>query len=216
MPTLDALEDGLRTTSQIMIGVLFLTAAPCAGYSADIQLAARYGGTQFTSEAAVVSPDQEGYVGGTLFVALDVTGPAVVWTLQPLLSYEYQWDGDDETSYIKTHSDIFTIGASRVFEVGYAHASLKGGAAYFGDTYDVKIEEEPRIKHVANGWGVSIGMDLQFKFLDHLDAVVGYKYLGRTKPIFDDTTPGGIPYRVEGRRAEHCISAGVVVKIGGI
>ena len=199
-----------------MIAASCLALVSSLAAATDVELTGRYGGTYAHKDIAfeVGVPSNYGFVAGCYFVAIDVSGPEVLWRLRPVVSYEYHWNGGGID--IKTRSNIVSLGLSRSFMLGYARTSVALAATHFSDTYDVLVEGDNRVDYVANTWGVSIGIDLRFKFFDHVDAVVGYKYLGREKPLWEAKTSSGTPYSVEGRGGDHCISAGVSVTLGGV
>jgi hypothetical protein len=199
-----------------MIAASCLALVPSLAAATDVEFTGRFGGTSFSSDATVETQSWYGFVGGSEFVAIDCSGPEMLWRLRPLVSYEYHWSGGRVRPRIKTQSDIVCLGVSRSFTLGYARTSVALAAAHFSDTYDVLVEGDNRADHAANAWGVSAGIDFRFKFLDHVDAVVGYKYLGREKPLWEAETSSGTPYSVEGRGGDHCISFGVSVILGGV
>jgi hypothetical protein len=182
----------------------------------DFELTARYGGTIYSPNAKLETPSRNGSMGGSHLVAIDGSGPEMFWRLRPLVSYEYHWSGDGSMIYISTQSDIISLGLLRSFSLGYARTSIALAATHFYDAYKVNVDGDDRIDHKANVWGVSVGIDFRFKFFDHLDAVIGYKYLGRQKPKFDSETVDGTPYSVEGRGGDHSIFAGVSIILGGV
>ena len=101
--------------------------------------------------------------------------------------------------------------------MGYAEVNFSVCATHFSDTYDVLDLSDNRVDHTMNNWGLTIGVDLRFKFFDNIDSIVGYKYHRREKSVFESgDAPSEHSYVVEGREADHCIFAGMAVGLGDV
>lgn len=206
----------MKTSLQILIIAFTITMSPVAGTAADLELRTWFGGSIVSPNPSFKSEVRSGSTGGSHVVGVDLAGPALVWQLRPLLSYEYHWDGGKD-SYLNAQSDMIGFGVMRSVPVGHAKASLSLSATHFSDSYSVLEPTGNRVEYLASKWGMSVGVDLRFKFFEKIDSVIGYKFNRREKPVFES---GGIfterSYILEGWETSHSIFAGLVFGLGDL
>ncbi len=215
--TFNTTRGKMGTSVFIVMIVLSIVCLPAVSKASDFDLAAWYGGSSFSSKATIESEKKTGSVGGSHLVGVNMAGPAIAREIRPLVSYEYHWSGDGNDSYIRTQSDILSFGFLRASKWGYAEVNYSICATHFSDTYDVFDSRDNRVDHTMNNWGLTIGLDLRFKFFDNIDSVVGYKCHWREQLVIEsDGVPSENSYVIEGREADHCIFAGMTIGLGDV
>jgi len=198
----------------LTLSALFVTSNV---HAIDINFGAKFGGSFSSPDATFNSIDRSTSSSGLQVFALDLAGPPTIWSIRPLIAYEYHYAGS-ESSVIEKQSDLLSLGIQRVVPLGKAKAAFSLSATHFADTYIAAgIRRGERTTYLAEKWGVSIGVELQFAFFDHIEAVFGYKFHKREKPTF--STQGIITERshvIEGREIDNSLFAGVVLRFGSV
>lgn len=186
------------------------------GFAADLDIAARYGGTPYPPFPTIETQYSNSDPGSLFFVAVDLIGPTLNWGIRPAVSYERHWSEGGDAAHLQTASDFVCLGALRSVKVGHAVVSISLLTTRFADAYDVLDYYGDRANYEFKKWGMTVGSDLRFKFVGILDFEVGYRYHWREKSVFEPDGPlRELSYRVNGWVSQHCLFAGVVVSLGG-
>jgi hypothetical protein len=177
----------------------------------------RFGGTVAAPSAKLRAYETYGSASGTQFLTFEVLGPTLVGKVRPSASFSRHWTGGNEEDIAFTsQSNVYGIGAAFATALGEAKLIVRADAAYLQDTYHVKLPDEQPLDVSDDSWNILLGVDLQFAFFENVDALVGYRYLGRSVHRLEGETAGGIAFTLDGYGGEHCISAGISVLIGGV
>jgi hypothetical protein len=200
----------------VVLGFLVISAIPALCSATEFLLDGRFGGTVAVSSPHLTISDDQGTINGSRFVGLEGHGPFSVGILRPVVSFYHHWTGFEDEFSLTTTSNVFGLGASGTTRLGMAGVVLQASLVYIQDTYHLAPPDEEPLDVEENSWGVSLGADLQFAFFEDVDAIAGYRYLGRSGGTYQGETASGSTFQLSESGGEHCISAGLCVRLGGV
>ena len=201
---------------RLMNAIVFICLAllPVSVYGNGLQVNATFGGALHDSDTTVLSDSWDGGSSASYCFAIQLIGPEFQ-RLRPIVSFDRLWGGDVDLAHIESHSNVFSAGLGWSVPVGHSVVSPYLCVSLYDEGLTVHLESDDERDFDRSELGGVAGVNLQFRFFDQLDSIVGYKVYMRESFVVSDEMSGGI-YQVDGWGTAHCFSFGLGWSFGGV
>lgn len=116
--------------------------------------------------------------GSSNLIEFNIDYGKKVFFIEPYIGIGYKFQFFTiNNPMLSEFGDYIDIGIKKTFEVGQADFRLFGGIGYQRDDYVIDYLEN-NIKHTieVNGLKYQLGLQVNFKFINHLDALFSWQY----------------------------------------